>query len=504
MTGNSHPFVTRQKRWFFARAFFENPLTLPVGCARLALAGNTAESNIRLLSFPRPCDKFWAEKVDTGWHMDTKKDFYRSSRLFYIIAAAVEYFISILVGTTYLAKLATQIGLDDGTIGVITSFLALGCGFQIVAVLFPSDMRKKRLVLLLNLFNQLCFASLYIIPLLPLDGAPRRALFISLLLAGHILINICFSPKAVWSREIVAENKRGRFSATCEITSLISGMIFTFAMGRTVDIFEERGDIRTAFIILGAVLFLLVAVHAVMILLMKERRQEITRPNDGGMSRSLRRVFTDRATLTILPLFILWYVTLYSTTPFFGTYQLEELGFTMTAASVISIAYAAVRSIVSRPIGALGDRRSFRLTMSIGFITIAVGFVFLCFLGRVGYIIYYLLYAITLAATNSGQINIIFEYVAPENRSSAVAILYTAGGISGFLATLAMRPLVNHIQAQGNVFLGIEGVYAQQVLALIGVVFALLSLAYLNLVVRRLPRPDKRLLNETVDTNASV
>lgn len=423
--------------------------------------------------------------------MDTKKDIYKSSRLFYIIAATAEYFISILVGTTYIAKLATEIGLDDGTIGVITSFLSLGCGFTIVAVFFPSNLSKKRLVLTLNLFNQLCFAALYVIPLLPLDGAPRRVLFVALLLVGNILINMCFSPKAVWSREIVDEDKRGRFAATCEITSLISGMVFTLATGSLIDVFEARGDLHGAFAILGGTSFLLVAAHTVMLLLTKEPRSDKTAQRAGNL-QELKRAFTDKATLRLLPLYVLWYVTVYATTPFFGTYQLNELGFTMTAVSVLSVAYAATRSIVSRPVGTLGDKRSFRLTMSIGFISIAVGFLFLCFLGKVGYIIYYLLYAITLAATNSGQLNIIFEYVAPENRSSSIAILYTVGGFSGFFATLVARPLVDFIQENGNTFLDIEGVYAQQVLALIGAACAILCLVYLNFAVRRLPRVTKQ------------
>ena len=49
------------------------------------------------------------------------KSRYKTSRLLYIIEAALEYFISIAVGTVYLAKLATHIGISDWLTGILTS-----------------------------------------------------------------------------------------------------------------------------------------------------------------------------------------------------------------------------------------------------------------------------------------------------------------------------------------------------------------------------------------------
>ena len=64
--------------------------------------------------------------------MEESKDIYQKSRVLYIISAALEYFISILTGTAYLAKIAGSIGISDSMIGVLSSFVALGCAFQIV------------------------------------------------------------------------------------------------------------------------------------------------------------------------------------------------------------------------------------------------------------------------------------------------------------------------------------------------------------------------------------
>ena len=64
-----------------------------------------------------------------------------------------------------------------------------------------------------------------------------------------------------------------------------------------------------------------------------------------------------------------------------------------------------------------------------------------------------------------------------------------------------MRPIVNYIQAQGNKFLFIENVYAQQVVSVIGVIFAVLAIIYANIFIRRLPRQQKLILSDEVAEN---
>lgn len=108
--------------------------------------------------------------------------------------------------------------------------------------------------------------------------------------------------------------------------------------------------------------------------------------------------------------------------------------------------------------------------------------------GRVGFIIFYVLYAITMAGMNSGIMNLIFDYVPKEKRTGAIAILYTVGGLVGFLSTLAVKPVVDAVQANGNKFLFIDGIYAQQILSVLGALLTLATLAYINLCVKKLTK----------------
>ena len=419
--------------------------------------------------------------------MEKEIDIYKKSRVLYIISAALEYFISILTGTAYLAKVAGSIGISDGTIGVLSSFVALGCAFQIVSLAMRTDKPVKRMVTLINLANQLCFTMIYVIPVVDLPKNVKTFIFVFLLLLGNVLLNIPFSPKVTWSRTLIADEKRGIFSATCEMTSLISGMIFTTVAGRVIDTFEEMGNQKGAFIVCAITLLVLTISHALCLLFMKESKREAT--NDStSIKERLKAAITDRSTLTLIPVFVLWNMALYATVPFIGTYQLNELSLSMTAISLISVAYAVVRSIVSVPLGMLGDKHSFIKSISLSLIAMTVGLSINSLGGRISFITFYVLYAITMAGMNSGIMNLIFDYVPYEKRTGAVAILYTIGGITGFLSTLAVKPLVDNVQSNGNTFLFIESVCAQQILSVLSAILTLATLIYVNTAVKKLTK----------------
>ena len=74
------------------------------------------------------------------------KDVYKRSRLLYIIEAALEYFISITVTGAYLATLTNSLGFSDSLTGILTSFVSLGCGFQIIAIFLANKRPVKRCV----------------------------------------------------------------------------------------------------------------------------------------------------------------------------------------------------------------------------------------------------------------------------------------------------------------------------------------------------------------------
>lgn len=120
------------------------------------------------------------------------KDNYKASRVMYIIEAALEYFVSLPVTGAFLAKLTANLGFSDSLTAVLTSFVALGCSFQLFAVLFFRGGKVKRWVTILHILNQLLFMSIYFIPFFNLSCPVKAVLFTVILMAGCFFLNIIF------------------------------------------------------------------------------------------------------------------------------------------------------------------------------------------------------------------------------------------------------------------------------------------------------------------------
>lgn len=419
------------------------------------------------------------------------RDKNHTGRLLYIFEAAFEYFISLLIGGAYLAKLTEYIGISDSTTGILTSFISLGCSFQIFAVFLSGRKKVKTLVTVMHTVNQLCFTFLYVVPVFPFSRMFKTITFVVLLLAGQIISNIVVSPKINWLMSRVEEGKRGVFTADKETVSLIGGMIFTFVMGAVIDSFEKDGDMLAAFSVCAGVLFVLSVLHMLTLIFSEETvREEPSVP----VKEIFRKLAGNKKLYQVMFVSVLWSIANYATVPFFGTYQNKELGFSMVFISVINVVYSLSRALVSHPLGRFGDKFSFPSMLNICFIAEAAAFLINVFTvpsnGHIFYTIYYILYAVGMGGIGNGEINLIYDHAGAEMRTAALALKNAIAGIVGFLTTFAFSFLVSHIQGAGNVFLGIS-VYAQQVLSAVGFFVTVLCILYINLVVRKIKRGEE-------------
>ena len=79
------------------------------------------------------------------------KDAQRTGRLMYIAEAAFEYFVAILVGGAYLARITGALGFSTSLTGILSSFVSLGCVFQLSSIaLFRRAVSVKRPVIALE------------------------------------------------------------------------------------------------------------------------------------------------------------------------------------------------------------------------------------------------------------------------------------------------------------------------------------------------------------------
>ncbi|MBQ8658485.1 MAG: MFS transporter [Clostridia bacterium] len=424
--------------------------------------------------------------------MEQKKDIYKFSRFLYILEAALEYFVALSVGTVYLAKLASYIGLSDSVTGILSSFVSLGCGFQLIAIFLANKRPVKRWVTLLHIVSQALFAMIYLIPVFDFSTTAKTVLFVGSLLAAHIIHNAINSPKINWYMSLVDNDKRGRFTANKEIVSLISGMAFSYGLGAVIDHFEAAGDMRTAFIICGIGVFGLMVLHSLTLIFSKEKPAPKEEAKES-VGQSIKELIKNKDLFKIILISVLWNIGNYATTSFMGTYLTKELAFTMTFASIVTMVGSLVRALFSQPMGRFADKYSFSKMLIVCFSIAAVGFGFNIFTvpsnGKVFYLIYHVLHCIAMAGINSATINLIYDYVEPKQRTQALALKQTFAGFAGFLITLIMSPLVALIQKNGNRIFGLP-LYAQQVTSIFSLVVVLLIIVYMVFVVRKIKRKD--------------
>ena len=156
------------------------------------------------------------------------KDIYKTTRFLYLLEAAFEYFINLLLAGAYIAKVTSTLGMNDSLTGIVTGIISLASMFQIVALFLATKKPVKKWVTIFHTINQTFFALVYLVPFFNFSKTTKTVLFIFFLLVGYIISQIINPHKINWLMSTVDENKRGSFTATKERISLIGGMIFTF------------------------------------------------------------------------------------------------------------------------------------------------------------------------------------------------------------------------------------------------------------------------------------
>lgn len=409
----------------------------------------------------------------------------RRSRICYIIEAALEYFISILVGGSYLATLTAELGISDGLTGVLSSFISLGCLFQLLSV-FLKRPRVKKTVVSLSVLNQLLFMLLFFIPLINCGKTIRIVIFTAAIFTAYLIYNSVHPLKINWLMSLVEDGKRGIFTSHKEIVSLLSGMLFSFAAGSVIDRYKDAGRVDIAFVICGVAIFVLTVLHTVTMLLSVELPTDSVTAKQKNPVREMLGTLRDKSVVKITILFVLWHIASSSATPFYGTYLIKELGFSLKFVSVLTIIYSIVRAGVSTFWGKYADRKSFASMVRVCLIIAGAGFFVNIFTvpsnGKIFYTIYYIFYAVAMGGINSALTNLVFDYVAPETRSNALALSQSVSGVAGFLTTLAVSVPVTYIQKNGNTLFGIN-VYAQQAVSALAFVFVIAAVVYVTVAI---------------------
>ncbi len=413
-------------------------------------------------------------------------------RTLYIIEALLEYMITLLISGTFLSALLKQIGVSDALTGVVSSLISLSFCVQLFSgSVPPKNHSTRRTILFFDLVCQFLYSSLYLIPFLPFSTAFKTVVFFFTMLSAQLLQKLASPSKYRWLMYFVDETQRGTFTSRKEIVSLFGSMIYTLLMGRMIDHYKYAGKEQIGLLLCAAILFTVTFLNAVTLCLVNDEPESYrTKKNAPVLKEVSSLLISSRPLRRIILLDILWKSCTYIFTPYLGTYLIGDLGYTLSAVSIIAIFHSLARAVFSFWLGRLADRkgRVHVITLCMGAVAAAC---FICaFLRpetRWFYIVYIILYSFTLAGTDNALTNMTYDYLGDNNFTIAYGARNAISGLVAFLVSLIGSAIVKTVQANSNMVFGAH-IYAQQILASIAFLLAFAAVIYTQTIIKALPR----------------
>ena len=414
-----------------------------------------------------------------------EKDIFRSSRILYIFEAMFEYFISLLTTGAYLAKLTSTIGISDSMTAVLSSVTSLAGMFQIISIFLSHKLPVKRWVVPITLIAQVCVSMLYVIPFLNL-GAIAPIIFFAIMLINSAGKNVVSPAKSNWFLTLVEDKKRGDFQAKITIVSLAGGMIFTLTASTLMDTFEAKENITGAFIVMTVAICVLTVFQFACLLFAKEK-PAVAEKKSSPFS-AVGTLLKNKVYKRFIVINFLWAIAANVTNPFLSTFQIKELGFSMTFISGVGIVLNILQMVVVYFFGRYSVRHSYSSILRISYVFASVAFLFVALStpqnGYVVFTLYRLVNVFYGAANAVSATSLLFNIVPPNDRTSAIAVNTIISGATGFCVTLIISPILNLLQSLNISLFGIQ-IYAQQILALASLVLTLVILLYYQLVCHK-------------------
>ncbi len=406
---------------------------------------------------------------------------YKRSRGAYCIECAFEYFVSLLVGGSFLAKLLGNIGMDTNTIGIVSSIISLAFLFQLLALFVAHRITNtKRFVIIFHFLSQMLFMSLYLIPFLGIASKYKQIIAIGCILLAYFGNYFVTSMIYRWGNSYVDHHKRGSYGATKEMISLISGMVVTIGIGIVMDSFDAKNDIYGGFVFAAIGIFVFALCDLVCLLLIKnDIKPKEQKRERVAFSDVIKNTLGNKNYRNVIILTVIYNVGIYTTIGFMGAYKLQLFeGIEGVWSGVdpinalfwielINNAGILTRFAVSKPFGRFSDRTSYARGISLAMIIGAVAFFINIFAApKLWFLIipFTMLFNAIYAGSSANLLNITYSYVDEKYFVQASAIKNSIGGLCGFIAALVAGQVVGAMGDGGQMILGMR-VFAPQILS---------------------------------------
>ncbi len=422
-------------------------------------------------------------------NIDFNSKDYKRSRASYMAQCTIEYFISLLVADAFLATLLNKIGLSDSLVGIISSFISLAFLFQLLSIGLVKVMKNtKRTVITFDSISCLFFVGIYAVPFIPVSQGIKTIIVIAMLLVAYVFKYLVIGIYFKWANSFVSPDRRGVYSATKEMISLITGIVFTLIIGYVVDRYTAGGNIEGSFVFLGVMIFILSVMNFItLVLISKDRTDDLPKGDKTSLKVVAQKTFKNKNFVNIILLTVLYDVGRYASLGFMGIYKTKDLALTVGFVQIINMIACLARFFISRPFGRFSDKTSFATGINLALFIAALGFFINMFTTPSTWwliIVFTVLNTVSVAGLNQNMYNICYSYVESDYIVQAMAIKNSIGGIAGFLASLGAAKLLEYIQSKGNVIFGLH-VYGQQFLSAISFVILITATVFCYKVIRK-------------------
>ena len=411
---------------------------------------------------------------------------YKRSRSVYMAQCTFEYLLSLLVTDAFLTKLLSYLGLDDATIGIVSSFVSLAFAIQIFSLfLYKLRFDSKTTTFIFYPVSRIIFSMLYVIPFIPIGGTTVKVLIMCCILVAYSCKYLTLNVLYKWANSYVDPKSRASYSATKEMISLAAGIIFTGVVGYVFDEMEASGNISGGFIMIAVIAFTISALDIICLVFIKrEDKIEIKREKKNFKS-IIKNTFANKNYRSVLIYSIVYSIATHFNSGFLGTFKIKELAMSVFLIQIVNILASITRISVSHPFGRFSDKHSFASGMTVAIIIMSIAHLCLVFTTPSTWffiVVYSILVAVATAGLNQNSFNIAYSYVDSEYITEALAIKNCISGICGFLTTLVSSRIFKYIQSNGNSIFGVQ-IYAQQFLAILSFITLLISLAIMIFVI---------------------
>lgn len=431
----------------------------------------------------------------------------KKSRVCYTVGDTSVQTIAQLAGGTFLATLMSYCGISDANIGIITSLVSFAAIIQIFLINYFKRLKKFKFLVCFTALQRILFAFIYFIPLLSIGNSMKAALIVILYLAGQIFVQIGTPASQDWIASLVPSRLRGKYFTIKDSIAVFVVSSSMLICGIILDFFEAR-NLKTGFLLIGIIIFLLAMINFIAFSKMKEPRlsyintegkemhgrlakkakekEKAEKGHEKSILAEIKEAFQDRKFRKAFNLQTIYIFAYYISLPFNSSYQINELALPYTFMMVVIFVCNLYRIYIAPKLGRLADK--YGMGRALRFSLLVLGLNMLSNALTVPgnayplYIISNIISSTAWAFVGVGLFGVQLDFFVNEKRMVWLTLVSSISGLLGFLVSVIGGKMLDMLQKADIHLWGIK-IYAQQVLNMIGFLIILIAVWYIRFYI---------------------